>query len=380
MNSMFIEDTTIEGRRIEMEIKLQRIYAFMDTEGLEALVLKKHSNFSWITAGGKSHVTISQEEGVATLLITKKRLYAIMSVIEVPRMKEEELLEELGFEILSYLWIEDKTASIIEEIAGDLSKVGSDTPLDSVKMLSSKIDSLKFSLTGNEICRYQYLGDTLSTVLEQYIATIKPGMTEYEITGGLCQSLWKHNIEQIMFIVCSDERAYKYRHGIPSGKKLENHLYISVNGRYKGLITTVTRMVHFGKVDDNMLKLYDKAVEIECRTISATKVGMDDLCAYNVCRQTHADCGCSDMWELHAQGGPQGYSNRYYITTPTKHSIVLPNSAYCYNPVIQGAKTEDAFIATEDGPLFITKPITFPVIEKEINGCFFRRPGLLVID
>ena len=381
MSKKYIEDTSIEGRRKEIAIKRERINALLDEQGLDALVLVKASNFSWMTAGGTSWLTMSAPEGVVTLLVTKKGCYAIMNILETLRMREEQKLEELGFEIITQAWIENKTISIIEGIVGgSMSRVGSDVPMGNAKLLTTPLDEIKYTLTENEVCRYQHLGDTLSAALEEYIVTVKPGMTEHEITGGLCNALWKRGIEQILYLVSADDRAYRHRHGVPTDKKLKNHLNISVNGRYKGLITSVTRMVHFGKTDNKLVEQYDVTAEIECRTIAATKIGSDEIEAYNVNKQAYADAGFPGMWDLHAQGGPEGYNNRYYIITPTCHGKVPPYAGYCFNPVIDGTKTEDGFITTPEGPLFITKPISFPVVEKTIDGIHFERPGLVFID
>jgi len=384
MSKKYIEDISIEGRRKEIDIKLERVHALLDEQKLDALILMKASNFSWMTAGGKNWLTLGVPEGVSTLLITKNSCHAIMNILETQLMIEEQKLEELGFEVITMPWIENNTISIIEGIiGGSISRCASDLPIGDAKVLGAPIDEIKYSLTENEICRYQYLGDNLSAALEEYIVTLKPGMTEYEITGGLCKALWKYNIEQVLFLIACDERALKYRHGVPTDNVLKKHLNISVNGRYKGLITTVTRMIHFGKPDNELTDQYELCTEIECRTIAKAKVGADEIEAYDMNKQAYSDVGHPDMWALHAQGGPQGYMNRYYIITPSRHGIIPENAAYCFNPVIgvkEGTKTEDAFIATKDGPLFITKPMSFPVIEKTVDGIAFKRPGLVFVD
>ena len=377
----YIEDVSLEGRRKEIAIKLERVRALLQRENLKGVVLTKHANFSWITAGGKSYVTLYLEGGVASILVTPDACYAVTNIIEERRMRDEEKLEELGFKIVSQEWYENKTVQIIEEIVqGDIATVGCDLPIGNARCINDKIKALRFSLTDNEIARYQYLGDTLSEALEEYIVTVKPGMTEYEITGGLCEALWKHNIEQVLYMVAADERAYTYRHCIPTDKKLEKHLNISVNGRYKGLITTVTRMVHFGPKDEALIKQFDDTCEIECRSMAAIKVGTDDIAGYHACKQAYADVGYADMWDVHGQGGAQGYDNRDYMLTEGSHGITQENQCYCFNPVIDGTKAEDAFIATSNGPLMVTKPKTFPVVEKEVDGINFKLPGLQFID
>lgn len=376
----YIEDVSIEGRRAEIAIKLGRVREMMAREGLNAVLLRKHSNFSWITAGGKSYVTLYLEHGEAFVLITKDKQYILTSIIEEPRMREEQQMPELGFEIVYQLWYENRMAEMVREIAGDLSKVGCDMPFAETRLMHDQINPLHFSLLDSEVARYMHLGETLSRVLEEYIVTVKPGMTELEITGGLCNALWPHDIDQVLFLVSADERAYKHRHGIPTEKVLEKHLNISVNGRYKGLITTVTRMAHFGKRDEKLIKQFDDTCEIECRCAAAIKVGTDDLNAYRVCKAAYEELGYADMWPLHGQGGAQSYNNRDYMVTENSHRITVPNQGYCFNPVIDGTKAEDAFIATEDGPLFITRPVSFPVVEKDYGDIHFRLPGLAFVD
>jgi Xaa-Pro aminopeptidase len=378
--NLSMNDMTIEHRKSEINTKLQRVFDLLDCEGLNGLALTKHSNFSWMTAGGKSIVTICVDAGVSTLLITKKGCFAIMNNIEFERMREEEKLEELGFEILSMEWYENKTAEIIESIVGDMSKVGSDMFIPGTVQISKKFDPLRYSLIENEIIRYRYLGDTLSAELEKYIVSLKPGMTENEIAGGLSKALWQYDIDPVLFLVAADERAYIHRHAIPTDKKLKKHLCISVNGRYKGLITTVTRMVHFGKEDSKLKKQYEDTCEIECKTIASINIGEDDIAAFYVNRDSYEALGYSNMWAKHGQGGSQGYNNRDYMITPSSHRVTVVNQCYCFNPVIDGTKTEDAFVITDNGPLFITRPITFPKLYKDINGVKVERPDIVFID
>lgn len=378
----YIEEKSIAARKAEVDIKLARVRELIDKEGLSGVFLMKHSNFAWLTAGGKSFVTLYLERGEAFLLVTKDKQYLLTNIIEVPRMIEEEHVEELGFEIVYQNWYEDRMAEMVADLCGgDLSTVGCDMHFAGTRMMHGEINPLHFSLLDSEVARYMHLGQTLSETLEEYIVTVRPGMTEYEITGGLANALWRKGIDQVLFMVSADERAYKHRHGIPvEDVVLKKHLNISVNGRYKGLITTVTRMVHFGKKDEKLIRQFDDTCEIECRSVAAIKVGEDDLQGYRACKKAYEDLGYADMWPLHGQGGAQSYNNRDYMVTENSHRITVPNQGYCFNPVIDGTKAEDAFIATENGPLFITRPVTFPVVEKEYGGIQFRLPGLQFVD
>ena len=132
----------------------------------------------------------------------------------------------------------------------------------------------------NEIARYLHLGKTFSNTIESFMATIKPGDKEVEIAGRLGARMWEDGLDPVLFLIASDDRIYKYRHPIPTEKKLEKYLMISCNARYKGLITKITRMVHFGKVPADLQKQYEQTVAIEnamAVTISDCRWQIDDL-------------------------------------------------------------------------------------------------------
>jgi len=378
---LFPEDKSIAGRRQEIDIKVDRIKNLLEAEGLNALYLTLTANFAWITAGGDGVITISMEGSCATVLVTKDgKRYVITNEIEARRMREEQHLEELGFEVLSQNWFENKNVEYIQKLAGDLSGVACDTHFDKCRFIGHKIKDLHASLTHNEICRYQYLGDTMSQALEAYLATTKPGMTEHDIVAGVSNALWPHEIGQVLFLVATDERVYNHRHPIPTMKKSEKLLMVSCNGRYKGLITTTTRMVYYGNPSQEFLKQYENTARIENMMIAATKPGVDEIVPHRIGKAEYEALGVGEMYYKHAQGGPQSYYNRYYNVNESVHNVTVENQCYCYQPVIDGTKTEDAFIAMADGPLMVTKPFSFPKVVQEIDGITFERPGLLVLD
>jgi Xaa-Pro aminopeptidase len=373
----YVEDISISGRRAEIKCKQNRIYELLEEQNMEALLLRKHPNFSWITAGGKNFIANCFDEGAVAILVTKKGSYAICNVIEEPRIVDEEKLPELGFEIEVYKWQENGLEDIVKKYVFDMNKVISDVPCGSAIVKSEWIMSLRLQLMENEIARYVYLGDKMSEVLEEYMASIVPGMTEYEIAGGISKALWKYNIEQVMHLVSVDARADKYRHALPTDKKLEHNVIVSINGRYKGLITTISRMAYIGKIPQQLEQQYCDCCEMEVLTASKAAIGVDELELYNTLQQAYIDKGYEAMFDKHGQGGCQGYWPREYMITPTCHNRIKKNQAYCFNPVVDGTKSEDSFIVTEKGPLLITRPISYPKSTYNIGEISFERPNIL---
>lgn len=374
----YVEDMSIQGRRAEIEAKVEKLRGEMKREKLDAIYISKSEHFAWITAGGDNIVTRYCEGGVCAILITLTGRYFICNNIETKRMLVEEKLGELGFEERSCYWFENKTPQFLKELVGE-GRLAADVPMQGAANADPILLELEKTLCDNEIARYLKMGEIFSEVIENVIAAVRPGETEIEICGKLSAAMWKAGLEGVLFLVAADERIYNYRHAIPTDKKLEKFLMISCNARYKGLITKITRMAYFGDLPDELREQYAKTVHIENVMADASKPGVDDLEMLELSKKLYAEAGVPEMWKVHHQGGPQSYTNGFYLTTDFAHGVIREGMVYGYNPSITGTKTEDAFIVTAEGPIFVTYPVIFPAIEEEINGVKYRRPGILEV-
>jgi len=374
----YIEDKSIRGRLQEIEVKVENLREDMERNGWDAIYLSKSEHFAWITAGGDNIVTRFVEAGVCAILITKTGRYFLCNNIETLRMIVEEKLAELGFEEKSWFWYENPTMAVIRGLIGD-GALAADAPLPGSVDANPVLLEREKVLCDNEIARYLHLGRTFSEVIERFMATIRPGDTEIAIAGGLGREMWAAGLEPVLFLIAADHRIYDYRHPTATDKKLEKFLMISCNCRYKGLITKITRMAYFGDLPDELREQYAKTVEIENIMADATKPGKDDLEIFELSKELYAKAGYPEMWRVHHQGGPQSYTNGFYLMNQDRHEVVRLNQCYGYNPSITGTKTEDGFIVTGDGPLFITFPVTFPKLVSTINGVEYVRPGILEV-
>lgn len=364
----------------EVVLKEQRLRRLMEEQNLDGMLLKKQPNFSWLTAGGLNMVGIATEMGMTSVLVTRMGRFLIANKIEAARMMQEEGLAGLGFELLEHEWYADREAELVRKAAGGLSRVGADVPFEECRSLDGEIKKLRYSLTENEVDRYRFLGEQLSRAVEKVALGVRPGDAECEIAGRIGAELWKDRIDPTGFQVAADERVSLYRHPIPTTRLLRKYLMISVNARYKGLITTITRIVHLGKPDPKLLKQYADNAEIENRMIAATTPGACASVPFAVGLNAYKEFGYEKDWELHHQGGAMGYYARDIRVTSQTKDVVEDNQAYCWNPSLTGTKTEDGFIATKFGPIMITQPIIFPRIEYKANGIDIVRPGILVLD
>jgi len=363
----------------EINEKERRVRAFLEQKGLSGLLLKRQANFSWMTGGGLNLVGITTELGAASLLITKDSKFAICNNIEAPRMEEEEGLKTQGFTLKSHQWHEDQEVSIIRELMGS-GQLGADAPFPDSIALAEDIARLRYSLTPEEYERYQWLGQNVSVALETTLLETRKGEKESEVVGRLCNELWKDRIDPVTLMSAADDRVFRFRHPIPTEKKVENYLMVSVNARKWGLIVSLTRFIHFGRVPDDLKEKYKANVFIDCSFMANTRPGVPASEILRKGIQAYEKAGYAEEWKHHHQGGSIGYTGRDYRTSFTTTDIVQENQAFTWNPSITGTKSEDTIVATSKGPEMITKPMIYPRISMQVERLAFTRPDILEKD
>jgi Xaa-Pro aminopeptidase len=361
----------------EIKEKERRVRDFLRSKGLKALFLKRQANFSWMTCGGLNLVGITTEFGATSLLITKDSKFFISNNIEAPRMIEEEGLEKQGFIPRIFPWHEDQEAALVKELTGD-GIVGSDVPFPNATMLVEDIARLRYSLTPEEIDRYRWLGEKVSLALEKTMMKTKKGEKESAVVGRLCKELWKDRIDPITLMSAADDRVSKFRHPIPTEKKVEKYLMVSVNARKWGLIVSLTRFVAFGRLPKELRAKYEANVWIDCTFMAHTRPGIPARDVLQKGIDAYKEKGYPEEWKLHHQGGSIGYTGRDYRVNFKTPDLVHENQAFTWNPSITGTKSEDTILATSKGPEMITKPILYPTLSIMAEGISFKRPAILV--
>jgi len=361
----------------EMNVKQQRIYQFLDEQKLDAVAFSTQSNFAWATCGGGNYVSTATDTGSAAAVFTRSgKRYAVCDVIEAPRIFEEEL-EGKGFEIISYPWNEPFPAAKIREIGGE--KVGFDLGLDGMANIDSLFAQHRYSLTAEEVARYKTAGQIAAACVDETCREIKPGMTEFEIAALVDSKLIAKGMIPNVTLIAADERIEKFRHPVPTGKRLERYAMVVVGARKWGLIVSLTRLVHFGKIPDELRMKHKAVTAVDAVYLANTVPGVAAGDIFDKGLSMYAETGFRDEWKKHHQGGPTGYRGREYRASSGVKDTVRENQAWAWNPSITGTKSEDTIIAGSDGFETVSEIQGWPYIEAEINGRIIRRPDILEI-
>lgn len=360
--------------RAELNLKLERIRELLFRHDLEALLIQKIENFAWATCGGDPHVNIANSLGIASLWITRANRFVVTNNIEASRLMQEGGLGEQGWEFKVSPWIEGDIP--ITSLTHD-TKFGADTSFPQALDLSRVIASLRSQLTPEEGHRYRELGQLCAQGMAQAIDAVKPGMSEYEIASLLAQSVESKGIKAIVNLIATDERIFSYRHPLPTAKKLRNYAMLVLCGRKWGLICSLTRLVHFGKLPEEVRHKAEAAARIDAEMIAATRPGRTLGDIFRRAQAVYAATGYPDEWQLHHQGGSAGYAPREVTATPTSTEPVRLGQAFAWNPSITGTKSEDTILVGKGSHEIITEMADWPGIDVKVGEQVIKRPAIL---
>jgi Xaa-Pro aminopeptidase len=213
--------------------------------------------------------------------------------------------------------------------------------------------------------------------LEKTVMATKQGEKESGVVARLSREIWKDRIDPVTLMAAADDRVFRFRHPIPTERKIEKYLMVSVNARKWGLIVSLTRFVRFGRMPRELKQKYEANVFIDCTFMAHTRPGIRAGEVLQKGIDAYREKGYPEEWKLHHQGGSIGYVGRDYRTHPGTADVVRENQAFTWNPSLTGTKSEDTILATLDGPEMITKPILYPTVKMKVGDKAFVRPAIL---
>ena len=360
----------------EFDRKQERIEAFMAERQLDALMLQRVSSFAWATCGAASYVNTATTTGEATLLVTPTGRHLIANNIEATRLEKEEGLVAQGWQFHVAPWYE--APGLAAQLA-DGSRLGVDGPEPGMLDLSYDLARLRANLTTVEGQRFRTLGRLCAEAIDSAARAVRPGQTEYEISARLAYEADRRGAQAIVNLIATDERIYDFRHPLPTGKEMERYAMLVLCGRRWGLVCSVTRLVHFGPLPDELRRKAEAVAQIDATFLDATRPGQTLGQVFARAQGAYAGTGFPDEWQLHHQGGPAGYEPREYVAMPGSQDLVEAGQVYAWNPSITGCKSEDTILVTDSGTEVLTAIEGWPMLSVEAGGLVYERPAILEV-
>jgi len=358
----------------ELSGKLSLLRDLATRQGVDALLLQRVSSIAWATGGAAVYVNTNRTEAEAALLITGGNQYLFTNNIEAARLDKEEKLGGQGWEFRISPWFETNAA--VQELTAGL-KLGADGLFPGARDLSGEITHLRADLTPAEGERFRTLGRLCAQAMDSAARAVRPGQTEFEIASLLAGETERRGVQPIVNLIATDKRIFNFRHPLPTTKKLERYAMLILCGRRYGLVCSITRLVHFGRLPEEIQQKAQAVAQIDAAMIAATRPGRSLGEIFQIAMNGYARAGYPDEWRLHHQGGPAGYEPREYVARPGATEKVSVGQVYAWNPSIRGAKSEDTILVGESGNEILTAIPGWPTVK--VDGQI-KRPAILVID
>lgn len=371
MDYSILNNTNIE----DIEQKKDRLLNYLDRQGYDVAVIGRRDNFAWFTGGGDNKVIIFSEYGSSYLVISKKRIQLVSQIMDGQRVIDEEL-NGLDVEYVPLKWFEDSKEDKISKLTlGE--NILSDIPLTGCKYSPNEFYSLHYPLTPLEIERLRWLGSKTERIIRNVSDNISSGIKEIEIAGMLLCEYGRSGIECEVLLIGSDERIVKYRHPLPTNKKVEKFILVHTAVKKWGLHASITRMVSLGKLSPEILKRYDDACRIAGKAILSCRQGTKFSSILERQKYLFESLDYKDEWEKHYHGGITGYLLVDLSVCLSSDLSVSNNQAYGWFVTITGVKVEELSINSNNNIEVASINGAWPVKEYEISNQVLELPEIM---
>jgi len=336
--------------------RIQPLRDLMRAKGLDAFVLRRNPNLAWAIAG-RAHVPTTIDMACFDLIITHDSATAITNVVEAPRLIAEELPSEVRVQTIK--WSEGR-----DPLLPTGSKVGSDQPGADRIDLGVEVEIMRASLIESDLARFQEICIDAAIALGNAMKQVESTDREIDVAGLITHSLWQAGLEIAFLGVAGQERVHKFRHPLPTDSVVGNRVSASICAKRKGLIASITRIVTFGEVTDQMIADYTSIFKVEAAMLDATIVGKSFSDPINAAIAAYPANGFdADEWTKHHQGGPTGFLPRDWPANQTSARLIAPNQPIAWNPTGKGWKAEDTIVATNSGVKLLSVDAEWPAFE-----------------
>lgn len=362
-------------RAAEVKLKRDAMEEFLASRGLDALLVARHENIAWATAGlVEVRVASVREVGAASLLFTRGGgSFYLTTNNEAPRLADEEF-RHVDFQPVTQPWYAANVLELARRTAPG-TRLAADDPGFELPVASMK--PLRSQLTDTELARYRWLGSNVAAVVTEALPALRPGVPEAAMQAMMAERLLARRILPSVMLTAVDDRIRRYRHAVPREGVLEHLGMLNLCARRWGLVVSITRYVHFGAMPAELEDAFAAAAHVNVALLRASREGATADELFSVAKEAYAESGYPGEEQMHHQGGASGYWEREWIARPGGTEAVLDRQAMAWNPSVRGAKIEDTVIVSGGRPELLTPTPRLPQVDTQCGDFSWRSAGVL---
>ncbi len=361
--------------RAELDAKHTRLREWLAQTNYDGVLLRRHENLAWISAGQvQARVGLLSETGSAALLLLRDgRRFSLAPSNEADRLADEEL-PGLDYEPVLRPWHSFDLAAVAQQLGG--ASLATDMQTGALPVVD--LSPLRAPLLPAEIARLRVLARETASVVAEVLLALRPGISEYDMEALAAERLLRRAIFPSVLLMAADERILRYKHAVARGSRLERFGMLNLCTRRWGLAVSITRFVHFGKLPPELARGFHTAAVVNAALQHATRTGASADSLFRVAAEAYAAAGFPGEEQLHHQGGACGYLEREWLAVPGGMQTVREPEAFAWNPSCRGGKVEDTTLAIDGTMELLTTTPRLPTVATEAGGVPYLSAGPLV--
>ncbi len=362
------------ARQGELESKRGRLVEWLARSGLDGVLLRRHENLAWVSAGQiEARVGIGSELAVIALLLLRDgRRFALAPNNEAPRLDDEELTG-LGCELVVRPWHALDLEAETKNLAAG--RIATDAPLGSFAAVD--LSALRAPLMPAEAARYRILGRRIADAVSETLLAVQPGVSEYELEAWTAERLLREGIFPSVLLMAADRRILSYKHAVARGARVDRFAMLNLCARRWGLVVSITRFVHFGRMPVELERGFAVAAKVNAALQHGSRAGATAGALFNTAAAAYAAAGYPGEEQLHHQGGACGYLEREWVAAPGGTRRVQATEAFAWNPSCRGGKVEDTTLLADGRIELLSATPKLPQVSTELDGAAYVSAGVL---
>jgi Xaa-Pro aminopeptidase len=233
--------------------------------------------------------------------------------------------------------------------------------------LNGVVEEMREVKDAQEIRVLEKSAEVISSILDEIILGLKPGLTEREVACQIEGLARECGAESVAFppIVASGPHS-ALPHAVPTDRKLRSKepILIDIGVRLDGYCSDITRTVFLGGVEKDFRKIYRTVREAQLAAIGEIRPGVESTHPDAVARQIISEAGFGECFG-HGLGHGVGLATherpRLGPQKPVrlKKGMVVTVEPGIYVPGKGGVRLEEMVVIEDDGSRILTKNCNF---------------------
>jgi Xaa-Pro aminopeptidase len=229
--------------------------------------------------------------------------------------------------------------------------------------LSGLVEEMREVKDALEVKALEASAELISTILDEVIAGLEPGLTEKEVAWQIECMAHEAGAERLAFppIVASGPNS-ALPHALPTDRRLgkEEPIILDAGVRLRGYCSDITRTIFLGRPGPDLRKIYNTVRQAQLAALEEIRPGVDSIHPDAIARDVIRDAEFGEYFG-HALGHGVGLATherpRLGPQKPVKlkKGMVVTVEPGIYIPGKAGVRLEEMVVIETDGPRILTK-------------------------